>query len=82
MPRTSGYFAPLVTAPTIIDAPGEYVTRCGEIVTVVRTSGEHSFSCTGTYSNGMIEGWHKSGRLYSDKRCDNDIVARVAQLEA
>jgi hypothetical protein len=73
----SAYFAPLVTLPVIIDAPGQYLTRCGEIVTVRRTSMRNGFECTGEYSSGVVEAWHRSGRLYSSLTSRNDIVAKA-----
>lgn len=72
----SAYFAPLVLAPIIIDAPGQYVTRNGEVVHVARSSGKHDFGCAGTYSNNVREHWHKSGRLFASRETVNDVVAK------
>lgn len=72
--NTKAWYASLVTKPDIITAPGEYVTRSGETVTVTDASRRHDFRCIGTYSNGIREGWHKSGRLYFGIESKNDIV--------
>ena len=74
---TSAAFSAFVCLPTVIDAPGKYVTRCGEVVDVSRASSMHYFACAGTYSNGIIECWHRSGRLYFGQECPNDIVRRA-----
>lgn len=71
---TSAYFAPLVTKPVIIDTPGEYLTRGGETVIIDTVSARHDLGCKGTYADGVTDGWHKSGRLYADSECINDIV--------
>lgn len=71
-----------VTMPTIIVAVGQYVTRCGEIVTVEEIEigpygipGAGVKAANGHYGNGIKESWDVSGRLYSGQTCDNDIVA-------
>lgn len=74
---SSAYFVPLVFLPVIIDKPGQYLTRCGETVTVHMVSTRHDFGCRGTYSNGTAEGWHRSGRILADRETENDIV-RIA----
>ena len=65
----------LITLPTIITAVGEYVTRNGEIVTV-ESIDNHSFSCSGRYSNDIDESWDKTGRLYPTTLSDNDIIEK------
>jgi len=74
----SAYFAPLVAAPTIIDKPGQYVTRCGETVSIHRVSAKHDFGCRGTYQNGIAEGWHRSGRIMACRETANDVVGHAA----
>lgn len=71
---TSAYFAPLVLAPIVIVTPGEYVTRCGETVSVSTTSSRHDFGCVGHYQNGVRERWHRSGRIFAGMETANDIV--------
>lgn len=78
--KTSAYFAPLVLLPTVIAAPGQYRTRCGETVTVETVPPgirHHAHDCHGSYANGTREAWHRSGRLYAGPECVNDIVSRV-----
>lgn len=77
MARNAAYFAPLVTLPVIIDEPGEYRTRKGEVVSVSIVSTVHDFECVGKYSSIIREGWHKSGRLYANWQSKNDIVAKA-----
>jgi len=72
---SSAYFAPLVTVSTVINAPGMYVTRCGEVVTIHAVSSRHDFGCHGAYPNGTAESWHRSGRLFASQETTNDIVA-------
>lgn len=72
-----GWFASLAPLPTIIDAPGEYITRCGETVRVTVASSTQAFACVGWYSNNVGEAWHKSGRLYFGRECNNDIVRKA-----
>lgn len=72
------YFLPLVSLPVIIDEPGEYVTRCGDVVTVTLVSARHDLNCHGFYNDGHInESWHKSGRLYTTTESFNDIVSKA-----
>nr|WP_234288202.1 hypothetical protein [Pseudomonas fluorescens] len=76
----SVYLWPLVTLPAVITEPGAYITRGGERVTVVSATQRHSFDCNGFYgedSAAIAESWHRSGRLYSNVECINDIVQRV-----
>lgn len=74
---TSAYFAPLVLKPVIVTEPGQYRTRCGEVVTVTQVSARHDFGCRGTYPHGTPEAWHRSGRLYATSECANDIMERA-----
>lgn len=71
---TSAYYAPLVLAPMVIVAPGEYVTRCGETVTVTAASARHEHGCVGQYPNEVREAWHRSGRIFANMETQNDIV--------
>jgi hypothetical protein len=73
----SAYYAPLVLLPAIVTEPGSYLTRCGETVTVTAVSIRHDHGCKGTYSNGVSEGWHKSGRIFAGQETANDIVKAV-----
>lgn len=71
----SAYFAPLVILPVVITAPGEYVTRDGERVTISKASSLHDFGCTGTYApSGETDHWHRSGRMFAGRESRNDIV--------
>ncbi|WP_338924705.1 hypothetical protein V0M98_34365 (plasmid) [Pseudomonas silesiensis] len=75
---SSGYFAPLVTRPDIVTAPGEYFTRKGERVVVTKVSTHHDFGCVGAYVDcGTRESWHKSGRIRATSETLNDIVRRA-----
>ena len=74
MSKTAAYFASLVTLPTLIDAPGSYVTRDGKVVSVSAVSDRHDFGCVGTYRNGIRESWHRSGRILATSETANDIV--------
>ena len=73
--RDTSYWAPFVTLPVIITKTGDYLTRKGERVTIVKVSTKHDFGCLGHYSTGQDEGWHKSGRLFAGRTSDNDIVS-------
>jgi hypothetical protein len=73
----SAYFAPLVTLPVIIDTPGSYRTRCGDVVTIDVVTMSHAFHCRGVYPNGRLEDWHRSGRLYAGVESDNDVVTKL-----
>lgn len=63
--------------PTVITEPGQYRTRCGEVVTVSVVSKKHLFTCHGEYSCGTKESWHHSGRIFPKLDTTNDIVAKV-----
>lgn len=73
-------FASLVLEPTRIDGPGQYLTRCGEQVVVAHASSRHDFGCSGTYSDGTLEHWHKSGRIFFSQESPNDIIDKDASL--
>lgn len=74
---SSAYYAPLVCKPIVIEQPGRYVTRGGEIVTVHAVSTRNDHGCKGIYSTGQLDGWHRSGRIYAGMLSQNDIVARA-----
>jgi hypothetical protein len=71
----SAYFWPLCLLPAVIAAPGQYRTRSGERVTVAQVSARHDFGCKGTYGNGVVERWHKSGRILATSETANDVIA-------
>jgi len=74
----TAYFTPLVSLPFIIDEPGKYVTRGGNLVTITKVSRMHDFNCCGFYDGFDIKDrWHKSGRSYSSVVCGNDIVSKA-----
>jgi hypothetical protein len=75
--------------PCIIDAPGRYETRCGEIVaieTIDKIPGTdiprtRYYACRGYYTStfpspNIAESWHVSGRLYPRIQSPNDIVRK------
>lgn len=70
-------FASLVLLPTIITEPGKYLTRRDEEVTISKVSTRHDYGCTGKYSCGTLDDWHKSGRLFTGTESINDIVSKV-----
>lgn len=72
------YFIPLFSLPTIIEGPGDYLTRGGERVTIERTSARHDLNCVGHYTEcGTAERWHKTGRIMATSETRNDIVKRL-----
>ena len=77
----SAYFYPLIFPPTVITEPGQYKTRCGEIVTVESTSAKHNdFENRGFYGTKearIDEGWHRTGRINASRETANDIVSRA-----
>lgn len=77
--NSRAWFAALVPLPDVIERPGAYVTRGGEVVTVHPADTKHRFGCLGRYSTGEAEGWHKSGRLYFSQVSANDIVRKGLQ---
>lgn len=72
-------FKSLCVLPTIVIGPGQYITRCGEVVTVTVASGRYPCGCSGSYANGVVERWHQSGRIYEGRFTANDIVARAPE---
>lgn len=73
-------FASFVVLPVVITEPGEYLTRCGERVTVEASSQRHEFGCKGFYGSAdskIAESWHRSGRLLFGRETQNDIVSRA-----
>lgn len=76
---SSAYFASLVLLPVVVSEPGTYRTRGGDLVTITAVSTRHNFGCFGTYSNGVRDGWHRSGRLYATSECQNDIVGKESK---
>jgi hypothetical protein len=72
----SSPFASLVTLPTIIDAPGVYLTRGGAEVIIHTVTTRHSFGCVGTYADGIEDGWHKSGRVLCTLKTSIDIISK------
>lgn len=75
--RSSAHFLPLVCLPVVIERPGNYITRCGEVVTVGAVSSRNDFGCSGLYSDGVRERWHRSGRVFASCETANDVV-RIA----
>lgn len=70
------YFVPVLSKPTTVTAPGDYLTRNGDRVHVEQVSKHHDFGCTGHYKEcGTREGWHKSGRILATSETPNDIVS-------
>jgi len=82
MTKSSSYFVPLLFLPTVIAGPGQYRTRCGEIVSIRASSTRHDHGCVGTYSDGVPEGWHKSGRILASRETINDIIGPVPDQPA
>lgn len=74
---TSIHIAPLLFKRIVIKEIGQYKTRCGEIVQITTVTSKHNFGCIGTYANGIVDGWHRSGRLYVNIESDNDIISKV-----
>jgi hypothetical protein len=69
------FFASLVALPDVITGPGQYVTRCGDIVTINSAGGRAArFDCFGAYSDGTRESWHRGGRIMASCQTANDIV--------
>lgn len=67
------------TLPTVIDGPGEYVTRGGDTVTITRVSGNRA---EGKYSCGIAERWScRGGRVLPFYESRNDVVRRVKAEE-
>jgi hypothetical protein len=70
------YAAFFLGFPVVITAPGQYVTRSGEVVEVDDDSSYHWKR--GRYQCGTVETWHRSGRIFSGTETANDIVQPVA----
>jgi len=70
-------FLSFLSLPTVVTSPGQYITRCGETVTVETVSRRPNFGCRGQYTNGVREGWHHTGRLYFGMLSANDIIRRA-----
>lgn len=77
MAINKAYFTSLVPLAIVIATPGDYVTRGGETVKIRTSSNEHKFGCLGRYACGTSDSWHRSGRIFSSRETQNDIV-RVA----
>jgi hypothetical protein len=75
---TSTYYVQLITLAVVIDGPGEYLTRCGDRVTIATTSTGHDLGNRGSYAEcGTRESWHRSGRISASRETSNDIVRRA-----
>lgn len=70
----SSFLSTLNALPVMIDRPGLYRTRSGEIVTVSCHSPRRAFEWSGAYPNGIAERWHRSGRAMPWSESGNDIV--------
>jgi hypothetical protein len=74
------YFVPLVPLPIVISEPGDYITRCGELVTVEQASRKNDFGNVGYYGateEQITERWHRSGRVSATRESVNDVVSRA-----
>lgn len=61
----------------IIDTPGKYKTRCGEVVQIETVSRRHyGFHCHGKYSCGIPECWNDRGRVLPFSKSANDIIEK------
>lgn len=68
--------------PVVIDGPGSYRTRGGEVVTVdvISTTRGYGYNnrADGQYSNGIRETWScRGGRVLPFYESCNDIVSKV-----
>jgi hypothetical protein len=70
------YFIPLFSKPVIITHSGDYVTRDGNIVHITHVSDQHDYGCHGVYADRVLDYWHKSGRIFTGRETQNDIVAK------
>lgn len=78
----SAYFVPLISRPTIVDMPGEYLTRAGERVVIETVTTKLAGFCSGHYSDsGITEQWHKTGRILATSETPNDIVIRAPKQD-
>lgn len=74
----SAYYVPLISLPDLVIAPADYLTRGGDLVTIVKVSSKHDHECAGFYTaSGTTERWHKSGRILASSETRNDIIRRV-----
>lgn len=70
--------------PTIIDGPGEYLTRDGGRVTIHDVDGKGTFSARGSkwkvyrgkWRPRLYGIWHTSGRYLPLREDENDIVSK------
>lgn len=79
--------AELLSLPTVIVAPGQYQTRCGETVTIDRVGRSASLPwwemdptsgwAFGHYDTGIPESWDVSGRVLPFSLSDNDILGKL-----
>jgi len=61
--------------PHFVTAPGEYLTRCGEKVTVTKVYKRFAY---GFYNKPQIrESWNLNGRILLWTETDNDIISIV-----
>lgn len=67
--------------PDIITEPGQYKTREGATVTVTRINKMRRFGCVGHYEGGLIENWHRSGRILESRETTNDIVEKIPSIK-
>jgi len=70
------YYSPLL--PVIVDEPGNYMTRAGEVVHIYQTGKSATYALNfGNYPNGVDESWHQSGRIFCGRECNNDIIGKA-----
>ena len=61
----------------IIDDPGSYKTRSGDIVQIKKVTNRGFFNCYGNYKDGTQEQWTKSGRIFKYRETQNDIIFKI-----
>ena len=66
-----------VVLPTIISEPGNYLTRCGEIVNIESIIPNTAYGACGKYPNQVEDRWDVCGRLYPSILSNNDIVKKI-----
>lgn len=66
-----------MSLPKIVTESGKYLTRYGDLIVVDAIGHIAKFSCVGSYPDGVKESWHRSGRLYANVKCANDIIQKV-----
>jgi len=74
---TDTYFAPLTLLPSVINEFGDYLTRSGEIVTIMSLSSSSDFKNLGVHETGVLAAWHRSGRILTSSETSNDIVRPI-----